>query len=236
MFSWVKATRVRGWPLASVSCTTKQYAQLYLRISLCLDDVGRENITYTPTPAPWPDHEHSCVKRLPVHYVVLWMYFCSGGFTVKLMKLKLGPLTCPARGPTNALEMPWNLTAYVRKKLDRAFPKFYKCPKNLHDITTNESWRWTKLFSTINTKRQISINHVRGKTELPLCCLYTKWHYKIFVVWRGDQSVQPRSRKIIIEVYQAVYWYKYIFLDFVMFVVFVSFFKFVICCDFFFSF
>jgi hypothetical protein len=44
------------------------------------------------------------------------------------------------------LEMPWNLTAYIQKKLDRGFSKLENIPKNLHDITNNELWSWKKFF------------------------------------------------------------------------------------------
>ena len=82
------------------------------------------------------------------------------------------------------------------------------------------------------------IYHARGKTELSFYSLYRKWRYKI-VIWRGDQRVCSRKMwggKKSIQVCHAVHYWKYVIcLDFMVFLVFVSFFKDVICCDFSFS-
>ena len=53
------------------------------------------------------------------------------------------PFKGPARGPSNALDMPWNLTAHC-KKHDKVFPKFDRNSKNLHGFTNKELWNWKK--------------------------------------------------------------------------------------------
>jgi hypothetical protein len=67
-------------------------------------------------------------------------------------------------------------------------------------------WRWKKLFSTINKKKQIVINHAKGKTKLSFCSLHRKWYYKIVVIWKGDQRVccQKIYENSIISMFQAV--------------------------------
>jgi hypothetical protein len=54
----------------------------------------------------------------------------------------------------------------IWKQHDRGFPTFDNNPKNLCDITSIELWSWKKLFWIISNKKQILINHARGKIEL----------------------------------------------------------------------
>ena len=59
---------------------------------------------------------------------------------------------------------------------------------------------------TLITKKQISINQTREKTELSFYSLYGKFYYKIVVILRGDQSMQPKKyRQVsIVEVCLSV--------------------------------
>jgi hypothetical protein len=65
-----------------------------------------------------------------------------------------------------------------------------------------------KLYIIIKKKKQISINHARGKTELSFCSFYGNRYeyYKIVVMWIGDQRIcnQKMYEKSNIEVVHAV--------------------------------
>jgi hypothetical protein len=86
-------------------------------------------------------------------------WWCSstfrGGFCVKLLKLKLQAphLHGPLSRPWESLEIPWNLTARIWKKLDRGYLKFDNISKNLHDITSKELWNRKEHFKLSIVKK-----------------------------------------------------------------------------------
>jgi len=82
---------------------------------------------------------------------------------------------------------------------------------------------------TINNKKQISIYHTRGKPEIFLFCLKKMILQNLYSVRMPSKGMLPKNvgKKSNTDLWQAVkvITYYILCLDFVMFVVFVSFFN-----------
>lgn len=113
----------------------------------------------------------------------------------------MGPFQGPGRSPNSALKCSEILEVICERKLIDVFPDLTAIPKvyvtfPIMSCTAerNSSNLW------IIIKKQISINCVRGKTELFLYSSNRKCYFKI-VIWKGDQRVcsQKKSWKKVLQ-------------------------------------